>query len=260
MPGQVNARLTPELDAEFDRWAAELGIQRGKLAHDIITEALAARREGRAMFEQPEKVGPGDALAMKAMLDRGVMEIDRISTTWAAHEADMRKRERDDQLALTRARTEFIAGMPERITASLNPIRKEMAAFAERIDKQPRLDAIDAKLEGFDAKLDRIATAAEQPKTVNTYTIGALDLRRRWYAAAGLVAFGLSLGLFYVASAVLPQTWLAAPTANSLLGGGDQAICTLVNYQFDRDNCALTNDAEGVRVKSKPPTSSQSHP
>jgi hypothetical protein len=258
MPGQVNVRLAPELDAEFDRWAAELGIERGTLGRDILKEALAARREGRATFERPETVGPGDMIAMKATLDRGVMEIDRIAKSWAAHETDMRKQERDDQLALTRARTEFIAGMPERITASLNPIRKEMAAFAERIDKQPRLDAIDARLERFEAKLDRIATAAEQPKTVNTCTIGALDLRRRWYVVAGLAAFGLSLGLFYVAAAVLPQTWLAAPTANSLLGGGDQAICTLVNYQFDRDNCALTNDAEGVRVKSKPPTSSQS--
>jgi hypothetical protein len=257
MPGQVNARLAPELDAEFECWAAELGIERGKLARDIITEALAARREGRAMFEQPEKVGPGDALAMKAMLDRGLMEIDRISTSWAAHESEMRKQERDDQLALTRARTEFIAGMPERITASLNPIRKEMAAFAERLDKQPRLDAIDARLEGFDAKLERIATAAEQPRTVSTYTIGPLDLRKRWYAITGLAAFGLSLAVFYTASTVLPQTWLATPTANGLLGGGDQAICALINYQLSNDYCVVTKDGTSTRFKSQTPSESR---
>ena len=136
---QLNIRLAPDHDAEFDRWASELGVERGKLARDIFTEALAARREGRARFEQPATLGPGDLIAMQATLERGVMEIDRIATTWAKHEADVRRQERDNQAALSHAQNLFIAGVPDRIFNSLNPVREEMLVMAERIDRQPQI-------------------------------------------------------------------------------------------------------------------------
>ena len=78
MPDQVNARLTPELNAEFDRWSTELGVERGTLARDIIKEALAARREGRASFERPEAPTPQDQTRFMAMLAEHNVELDRL--------------------------------------------------------------------------------------------------------------------------------------------------------------------------------------
>lgn len=241
MAGQVNARLSPERDAEFNRWVAEEGTDRGGLARKIIEEALAARREGRASFDRPQTLSMGDMVAMKGVLERGLMEIDRIATVWAAHEGQMRRQERDDQLALTRARAEFVAGIPERISDSLNPIREEMDAMIERIDRQPRLDAIDAKqvehtaaLKANTAAIDRLAT---EPRTHTTYDFGFGDLTgKAWLTVLG-VLWLLSVGLYFVIALVLPSGALATRSANLLLGGGDQAICKLVDHRFGTSTC-----------------------
>lgn len=255
---QVNIRLTPDLDADFDGWATELGVERGKLAKDILTEALAARREGRASFEPPATLGPGDLIAMKASLERSVMEIDRIATVWAGHEARVRRQERDDQTAMTRARNEFMAGVPERISASLNPIRKEMAAMAERIEQQPRLDAIDRKqqehtdvLKANTAAIDRWA---KQPRTHTSYTVWDKDWSGRAIGVGVFAAWLLCVGSYFVLAMILPASWLAVRSANQLLGGGDQAICALVNYRMATHNCQTEIGGSQLKVvvKAKP--------
>ena len=133
MGGQVNVRLGDDDDADLTRCAAERGVERATLAKSFVRECLDAWREGRAVFDRPEQLGPGDVVAFGARLDKAVMEIDRIAQAWAAHESDMHRLEREDQLALTRARTEFIKGMPERITASFNPIRAEICCPSRSI-------------------------------------------------------------------------------------------------------------------------------
>ena len=255
---QLNIRLAPDHDAEFERWKDDLGVERGKLGKDIIIEALAARREGRAMFETPVTLGPGDMIAMQATLERGVMEIDRIATAWAKHEAGMHKLERDDQLALTRARNEFMAGLPDRIHASFNPIRKEMLALAERIDRQPRLDAIDDKqrelAEAVKANNLAIERWGKKPAVHNSYILW----NREW--PGGIIAAALSVTwLVCIASTVaivmiLPRSWLAVPSANLLLGGGDQAVCALVDYRMATDTCRTEfgGKAMTVTVKARP--------
>ena len=255
---QLNIRLASEHDAEFDRWASELGVERGKLARDIFAEALAARREGRASFEQPATLRPGDLVAMLAKVERAAMEIDRIATAWAKHEAQMHKLERDDQLALTRARNEFMAGLPERIHASANPIRKEMTAMAERIDRQPRLDAIDDKqrelVEAVKANSLAIERWGKKPVVRNSYILWD----REW--PGGIIAAALSVAwLICIASTVafvtiLPRSWLAVPSANLLLGGGDQAVCALVNYRLATDTCRteIGGAAMKVTIKARP--------
>lgn len=193
MGGQVNVRLGDEDDAALTRCAAERGVERATLAKSFVRECLDAWRDGRALFDWPEQLGPGDVVAFGARLDKAVMEIDRIAQSWAAHESDMHKLEREDQLALTRVRAEFIKGMPERITASLNPIRAEMLLLAERIDRQPRLDAIDERQRDH-SELLRENTAAirsleRQPRTSVATSSGTGNCQaaryvRRWQSSA----------------------------------------------------------------------------
>ena len=255
---QLNIRLAPDHDAEFERWKDDLSVERGKLGKDIIIEALAARREGRAMFETPVTLGPGDMIAMQATLERGVMEIDRIATAWAKHEADVRRQERDNQAALSHAQNLFIAGVPDRIFNSLNPVREEMLALAERIDRQPRLDAIDDKqrelVEAVKANNLAIERWGKKPAVHNSYILW----NREW--PGGIIAAALSVAwLVCIAGTVafvmiLPRSWLAVPSANLLLGGGDQAVCALVDYRMATDTCRTEfgGKAMTVTVKARP--------
>lgn len=164
---QVNVRLTPEQGVEFDRWAAELGVERAKLGKDILAEALAARREGRASFERPEALGPGDVVAMKAVLDQGLMEIDRIATAWASHESELQRQERDDQQALEHARIEFIQGIPDRIKDRIKAANEAFAGFLQRLEKQPRLEAVETALRDNTAAMTKLL---EQPRTLINYS------------------------------------------------------------------------------------------
>ena len=260
MGGQVNVRLGDEDDAALTRCAAERGVERATLAKSFVRECLDAWRDGRAVFDQPEQLGPGDVVAFAAKLDKAVMEIDRIAQSWAAHESDMHKLEREDQLALTRVRAEFIKGMPERITASLNPIRAEMLLLAERIDRQPRLDAIDERQRDH-SELLRENTAAirsleRQPRTNVSYTIWDRELSGRKVGAALAVIWLLSVSSYFFAAMALPPSWFAVRSANYLLGGGDQAVCALVNYRLATDSCRtqFEGKASKVTVRATPGT------
>ncbi|WP_033923553.1 hypothetical protein [Sphingomonas sp. 37zxx] len=241
MGGQVNVRLGDEDDSALTRCAAERGVERTTLAKSFVQECLAAWRDGRAVFDRPKQLGPSDMVAFGARLDKAVMEIDRIAETWAAHESKMHKLGREDQLAMTRARTEFIKGLPERITTSLNPIKAEMMLLAERIDKQPRLDAIDERQrQHTDALRDNTAairSLEQQPRTKVSYTVWDRELSGRKVGVALLGLWAVSVFSYFFAAMALPPSWIAVRSANYLLGGGDQAVCALVNYRLATDSC-----------------------
>ncbi|MDG6745476.1 hypothetical protein QCF01_13865, partial [Staphylococcus aureus] len=63
MGGQVNVRLGDEDDAALTRCAAERGVERATLAKSFVRECLDAWRDGRAVFDRPEQLGPGDVVA-----------------------------------------------------------------------------------------------------------------------------------------------------------------------------------------------------
>jgi hypothetical protein len=260
MGGQVNVRLGDEDDADLTCCANERGVERATLAKSFVRECLAAWREGRAVFDRPEQLGPGDVVAFGARLDKAVMEIDRIAQSWAAHESDMHKLEREDQLALTRARTEFIKGMPERITASFNPIRAEMRLLAERIDKQPRLDSIDERqrdhTEALRENTAAIRSLEQRPRTKVSYTVWDRDWSGRKVGAALSVVWLFCVGSYFLAAMALPLSWVAVRSANFLLGGGDQAVCALVNYRLATDSCRtqFAGRPGKVVVRAKPGT------
>jgi len=258
---QLNIRLAPDHDAEFDRWASELGVERGKLARDIFTEALAARREGRARFEQPATLGPGDLIAMQATLERGVMEIDRIATTWAKHEADVRRQERDNQAALSHAQNLFIAGVPDRIFNSLNPVREEMLAMAERIDRQPRLDALDAGQRAHTAALEANTIAIErlekQPRRVTGIVLGD----DRFWSTAFIAAWTLmmvGLAFFPLTAVEMAFPGIGIPLANRLVSG-DAGFCRLVRDRFESDGCQVPRAHQMPIASDKAPVAAKAN-
>lgn len=260
MGGQVNVRLGDEDDAALTRCAGERGVERATLAKSFVQECLVAWREGRAVFDRPRQLEPGDVVALGARLDNAVMEIDRIAQAWAAHESDMHRLEREDQLALTRARTEFIKGMPERITASFNPIRAEMRLLAERIDKQPRLDAIDEgqreHIKALRENTAAIRSLEQQPRTKVSYSIWDRDLSGGKVGVALLGVWAVSVSIYFFVAMALPLSWVAVRSANFLLGGGDQAVCALVNYRLATDSCRTQFEGKAGRitVRARPGT------
>ncbi|UAJ12990.1 hypothetical protein [Polymorphobacter megasporae] len=256
---QLNIRLAAEHDAEFDRWASELGVERGKLARDIFTEALAARREGRVSFEQPATLGPGDMIAMQATLERGVMEIDRIATVWAKHEADVRKQERDNQQMRTQVQGEIIADLPARISKSLNPIRQEMLAMAERIDKQPRLDTIDAGQRELTAALEANTTAIERLEEQPRHVTGLILGDDRFWSTAFVVLWTvvmMGLAVFPLTAVEMAFPGIGIPLADRLVVG-DAGFCRLVNNRFGSDGCQVPRDHQGTSVSGKTPVTAK---
>ncbi len=252
MGGQVNVRLGDEDDAALTRCATERGIERATLVKLFVQECLAAWREGRAIFDRPKQLGSGDIVAFGAKLDKAVMEIDRIADAWATHESEMHKLERKDQLALTRARTEFIKGMPERITASLNPIRAEMTLLAERIDKQPRLDAIDERqrehTEALRENTAAIRRLENQPRTQTNYTVWDKDLSGRKVLAGLAAVWLLSVGSYHCLARLLPASWVAVRSADLQIGEGDRTICALLEYHLSTSNCVTRFDGDTMRA------------
>ena len=237
---QLNVRLSSDDDADLCSWAAELGLERSALGKEIFREALLARREGRASFERPATLGPGDLIAINAKLDGALMEIERIADTWAAHEAQMRKLERKDQVLLHRARTEFIAGMPERIGNSLNPIRKEMEELAGRIEKQPRLDAIDGGLPELRAELKsntaQVAALEKQPRRITGIVLGD----DRVWSTGFLCLWSIAMMLIGW-TALVPV--FSATSANTIIASGvladDTAMCELIERRYGRSDCQV---------------------
>ena len=76
--GQVTSRISDELEATLNRWAAEEGLQRSDLIRQILGEATEARREGRATFQRPEQPGPADLSRFAAKLEAQTIELDRV--------------------------------------------------------------------------------------------------------------------------------------------------------------------------------------
>ena len=82
----------------------------------------------------------------------------------------------------------------------------------------------------------------------------------RWLLPIMGAVMLFGIGCFFGFAALLPARWVALPSANRLLGGGDQAICALVNYRFGTERCtSRTNGREvGVTVTQPAPDAERS--
>ena len=136
-----------------------------------------------------------------------------------------------------------------------------MAMFAERIDKQPRLDAIDerqrAHTDALRENTAAIRSLEQQPRTKVNYTIWDSDWSGRKIGAALLGLWAVCVASYFFIAMALPPSWFAVRSANYLLGGGDQAVCALVNYRLATDSCRTQFEGKAgkIVVRATPATS-----
>lgn len=225
---QVTARVTEELTAALNRWAGEEGVQRSDLIRNILTEAAEARQEGRASFQRPEMPEPADLARLVTRLDAQTTELERVLRQNAKRDAELSKRAQADRIGVSDARTGIVGdieartgGMLETFQAELVRTRDELTALLRRLPQ----------LAGIDEKLDHILVEARKPRT--SLNLGFGDWSWRKVAVVLPCVLVAGMGAFFALTVVLPGRWFGIPLADRMLGGGDQAICRLIDHQHD---------------------------
>ena len=237
---QVNIRLTPEEHARLLKCASEAGLERAMFARDLVMEGVARKAGGEPT---PQRTLPvlGDLAAMDAMLNKAIMEIERFTTKWAAHEAELLSQERKDQLAMHSARAEFAAGLPERIRGSLNPIKTEMAAMKAAIADQPRLDAIDSKqaelVEAVQANTRAIRVIRKDPRKAFGIILADGGVWSTLFVCQWSL-FMVAIGMFVISAFGMTFPGIGIPLAHKL-AAGDAEFCRLVRYRFEVESCQI---------------------
>lgn len=226
---QVTSRISDDLEAALNHWAAEAGVQRADLIRQILAEATEARREGRATFERSDAPGPADLARLAAKLDTQTTELDRILRQNAKRDAELLKSAREDTLGISEARSKIVTDMTTQLRTAFDTLHR---GWVQTRDELSSLMQAPPQLPGIDAKLDRILEAARAPRTARTYNIGLGDWSGGMLMSAGLIVLTAGMFAFVALAAVLPERWLELRTANRMLGGGDRAICRLVDYHY----------------------------
>lgn len=102
-----------------------------------------------------------------------------------------------------------------------------------------------------------IRSLERQPRTKVSYSIWDRDLSGRKVGLALLGLWVVSVCIYFFVAMALPLSWVAVRSANFLLGGGDQAVCALVNYRLATDSCRTQFEGKAgkitVRAKSGTP-------
>lgn len=261
MTVQMNARVSDETGAKLDRYASKRGIERAALVRDMLDEGVAALDEGRASFERPEVPGPTDFRHMAAKVSELTTELERVLRQNAKRDAELLKSARDDTLGVSEARGAIAADVAARTRSALELIHGQLVELGEALMSvladQPQLVAIDAKLDGMkadtDAKLAEITALAKRPRDLHRYDFGFGQWTGGAFAGAFAILMALSVGVFFVLAAVLPDRALAVPTGNRLLGGGDEAICTLVDRRYGTERCKVVFGGKTVTVTARRP-------
>ena len=273
--GQVTARVSDDLEAALNRWAADDGQQRSDLIRQILTEAADARREGRATFDRPELPTPADLQHLTAEVRIVLVELNRVLRQNAKRDAELVGHAKADTLGVSDARAAIVSQLtgeigaardavlaslgklPDAQVAALaaSPGVKTMGATLARIEKHPCFDEILAGQEAHAVALREntavTVQAAEQPKTHVSYTVWDKEWSGRRVLAGLAVIWAFCVASYFALAMVLPVSWLAVPSANRLLGGGDRAICALVNYRFATDSCRTMFEGKPGKVTVK---------
>ena len=240
---QVNIRLTPEEHARLLECASDAGLERGVLARDLVLGGLDRKTGGEPMVQRPLP-GPGDLVAMDAMLNKAIMEVERFANKWAAHEAELLSMERKDQLAMYSARAEFLAGFPERISRSLEPIKTEMAAMMAAITDQPRLNSIDTRqaelVEAVQANTRAIRVIRKDPRKA----FGIILADGGVWSTLFVCQYSLvmvAMGMFVISAFGMTLPGIGIPLSHKLVSG-DAEFCRLIRYRFEVDGCQVPAD------------------
>lgn len=253
---QINARVPDDVAAGLDRWASVAGIERATLVRDILAEAVTARAEGRASFERPEPTDPADVQHLIADVRSLKLELARLLEQNIRRDAALVKSARADTIGVSEARTAIVS----RLVAELQQVRDAVLAATAKLSAEqatvlagsPALAAVVAAVNA-QAKVLRDTMAGadrwfEQPRTQISYTVWDRDWSGRMVAGALFGVWSLCVASYFLLAMLLPGPWLAVRSANTLLGGGDQAICALVNYRMATDSCRTQFEGGPGRV------------
>lgn len=257
---QITSRVSDELEAALDRWAAAEGRPRSELIREVLAEAADAYGQGRAMFTQTDSINPKDIQQILSGLREQHIELQRILEQNIKRDAALVRRAREDTLGVSEARTAIVSRINAEIQqvrdATLAAIARLPAEQADALSASPALTATAAALDGQAQALRQLTALAkrwfEEPKTYVTYTIWD----RKWPGGMVLAALGIlwlvSVGSFFALAMLVPG--LGVRSANKLLGGGNQAICALVNHRMATDTChtQLKGGALKVKVQAEP--------
>lgn len=269
---QINIRLTPEDNAEFDRWAAELNLERGTLGKQVVAEGLVAKRKGRAMFAQPAIPTSVDLQHLTSEVGTLKNELDRVLRQNTKRDGRLVEAAKADAIGVSEARTAIITqltaemhrlidtvllglvGLPAEQVAAItaSPAMAEIAAALKRIEQHPRLDEIRTLQEAHTIAMREhtviINRLIEQPRTIVRFLVWDRDWSIGKVLAGLAVASLLCLGVYHGLARMLPVSWLATRSAYLQMGRGDQAICALLNYRFSTTDCTTRFDGETMRA------------
>lgn len=238
---QFNIRLDDTRTAALDALAAKRGLERPEFIRLLIDEAIKADAQGRELFDRSRDLDPRLLGEIVQRVNQGMLEFDRKLGDIAKREAEIATIRRDDADRISDARREFVGAMPDRLKQAYAPFRADLEKLRVALVEHPRLVSIDQRLE-------RVEKLAAEPRQNIYNQLNGVDLSWPRITAALGAGFLVSIGLFFGLAALFPQR-LALPTANRLLGGGDQAVCALVNYRMGTSNCKTTIDGSEMRVR-----------
>ena len=261
--------MPDEVAAGLDRWASVTGVERPALVRDILAEAVTARAAGRASFDRPEPTDPADVHHLIAEIRDLKLELARLLEQNRKRDAALVKSARADTVGVSEARTAIVGGvtaelgkLPGRHVAALtaSPAFLEVVVALQRIEKNPLFDrlatlqeASTTVLRALDETINRLI---EQPRTRVSYTVWDRDWSGRMVGVVLVGAWSMCVASYFLAAMALPPSWFAVRSANYLLGGGDQAVCALVNYRLATDSCRTQFEGKAGRiiVRARPGT------
>ena len=260
--GQMTARVSDELEATYNRWAAEEKLPRADLIRQVLIEAAKARHEGRATFVRPETAGPADTTRVVTSLDRHTINMDRLSRQMAKRDAELARVIGADSRVVSEARTAIVDDVTKRLHAVAEAIAREevntreavlavIAAFrAELASVIVNLSVFkqigtrqDQHTEALNANTAAIERLASEPRTENNLVLRGFTVPIR---NAAIAMFFALAAIVTVLAMTKPVTRVATGVGMGMMGGGDHAICRSIDATYHASSCAVT--VAGIRV------------
>lgn len=281
---QIGFKVDPDYEAQLQQALALTGKDRATFARDAVRAAMLRVIGG----DEPEgaasaRLEPADAAATIRWLERTLVDFKQIADDHQRQSTELRKLRRGEADAMHRARAEFLEGYPDRILKSTKPVHDRLGELSVKLDNLPGIASLHDSVERAEAAIrsalremaqmaeaDRKAMAVEahrtrvlieeanRSRTATVYNIGLGDWSRGVLLAGALGIVSIGIIAFALFATILPDRWLALPVASKVLGGGDQAICRLIHYQYGtgRLDCrvvvkdgtvAVTASHDGIR-------------
>lgn len=270
--GQVTARISEELEAALNRWAADEGLQRADIIRNILAEGVDAHRERRSIFDRPPLPTPADLQHLTAEVRNLLVELNRVLRQNGKRDAELAQSAKVDAIGVSEARTAIItqltvemgrlidlllvriAELPTaQVTAlTASPVMTDIVAALKRIEEHPRLKDMRILQEAHTIALRTLnATIKEsnkEPRTIVRFLVWDRDWSPRRVLAGLALGWLICVGSYHGLSRMLPVSWLAVRSSDLQTGTDGQATCALLKYRFSTSDCDARFDDGTMRV------------